>query len=83
MKHRGTLSELKAVVTDCNLEGEWSYREQNRLYVFHAASGEIVNWWPRTAAVNVQGDANIAMAARLDKMLSKCRRQSALPVLCQ
>jgi hypothetical protein len=81
MKHRGTLSELKAVVADCNLEGAWSYREQNRFYVFHAASGEIVNWWPRTGTVNVQGNANIAMVARLDKMLSKCRRQPVLPAL--
>ena len=81
MKHRGTLSELKTAVTDCKLEGEWSYRDQNRLYVFHAKSGEIVNWWPRSGTVNVQGVSIVAMTMHLERMRSKCQRQSQLPGL--
>jgi hypothetical protein len=79
MKHRGTLSVLKAAVADCGLAGAWSYREQNRYYVFYAESGEVVNWWPRTGTVNMQGVANVAMMARLEQMLSSWQPQSMVP----
>jgi hypothetical protein len=54
-KVHGSLDQLIAVVTACELEGEWSENTRNGFYSFHAESGEVLNWWPSTGTVQFQG----------------------------
>jgi uncharacterized protein YjlB len=55
IKFRGSLDELKAAIAACELEGEWSENTTNGFHSFHAETGEVLNWWPRTRTVQFQG----------------------------
>ncbi len=49
----GSIDELKAAVSTCNLNGEWS--EAPGLHCFRAKSGELLNWWPSKGTLQFQG----------------------------
>lgn len=51
----GSIDELKAAVSTCNLNGEWSDAPQQGLHCFRAKSGEILNWWPSKGTLQFQG----------------------------
>ncbi len=51
----GSIDELKAAVSACNLNGEWSEVPQNGLHCFRARTGEVLNWWPSKGTLQFQG----------------------------
>ncbi len=54
-KFHGTIGELKAAVSNCNLTGEWLENSQANIYNFRARTGEILNWWPSKGTLQFQG----------------------------
>ena len=50
----GSFDELKSVVEKTGLTGNWADLA-NSGQCFRASSGEILNWWPRSKKVTVQG----------------------------
>ena len=70
-KVRSSLAELKAAVSACQLEGEWS--EKNGFHSFHAETGEVLNWWPSTGTVQFQGKRQQEFKA----LFSNCRPTQA------
>jgi hypothetical protein len=55
LKFQGSLDDLQNTVMRCAILGEWSYHKKNRFYRFRAATGAILNWWPSTGTINLQG----------------------------
>ena len=54
-KFHGTIGELKAAVSNCDLTGEWLENSQANIYNFRARTGEILNWWPSKGTLQFQG----------------------------
>ncbi len=52
-KFRGDSNELEARLSALGYEGRWS--EDNGKRVFRSDDGAILNWWPSTGTLNVQG----------------------------
>ena len=69
-KFRGELAKLKACVAGLDYQGEWS--EESEKWVFRSADGAVLNWWPSTGTVNIQGPASarIKFEHALSKVLS-------------
>jgi predicted nucleotide-binding protein len=51
----GSIDELKAAVSACNRNGEWSEVPENGLHCFRAKTGEVLNWWPSKGTLQFQG----------------------------
>ncbi len=52
-KFSGTIEELKKAVDHCGRSGKWSGDESK--YSFKSSRGEILNWWPTTETLQIQG----------------------------
>lgn len=52
-KFRGSLDELKAIVSESGYLGQWS--QNNGHHIFRSDDRSILNWWPSTGTLNVQG----------------------------
>ena len=52
-KFRGDFAELETRVATLGYVGEWS--EDNGKRIFKSEDGAILNWWPSTGTMNVQG----------------------------
>jgi hypothetical protein len=78
-KVHGSLDDLKAAITACELEGEWSENTQNRFHSFHAESGEVLNWWPSTGTVQFQGKCREEFKALFSTSLAAIGRGPATP----
>lgn len=52
-KFSGTIEELKKAVEHCGRSGDWSGHEGK--YSFKSSKGEILNWWPKTETLQIQG----------------------------
>lgn len=58
MKHQGTLDDLKTKIEGCGFNlGE--SKEQEHGHQIKTAEGAVVNWFPSTGTVNVQGKAAV------------------------
>jgi len=55
-KFQGDLTELRQRIAATGREGEWVENEHS--YQFRCADGAILNWYPKTATVQYQGDKN-------------------------
>ena len=55
LKFQGSLEELQDVVLRSANRGEWHFHKKSRFYRFQAATGAILNWWPKTGTINFQG----------------------------
>jgi hypothetical protein len=55
VKYHGPFRRLTTMVKACDPPGKWSLNIKNTLYTFHAESGEVLNWRPRTGTVQFQG----------------------------
>ena len=54
MKFHGGRSEFKTLLEQTGLLGDWEEITDDRVrYRFY--NGTIVNWWPRTKTLNLQG----------------------------
>ena len=53
MKFRGDFAQLETKVSALGYMGRWS--EDNGKKVFRSEDGAILNWWPSTGTLNVQG----------------------------
>ncbi len=69
MKHKGNLEELQAVVSSIGLSGDWSIAKGGN-HKFDGLSGEVINWWPKTGTVQVQGQNRDAIQNLLAEPIS-------------
>lgn len=44
MRFDGTFEELKEIITDHNIQGDWSVK--NGQHILRTANGAVINWWP-------------------------------------
>jgi hypothetical protein len=65
MKHFGSIEDLKSVVSGCDVQGRWFWREDHRFHCFRAPTGEALNWWPKTGTLVIQGSPNAELQAAL------------------
>ncbi|MBI3871002.1 MAG: nucleotide-binding protein [Verrucomicrobia bacterium] len=56
-KYRGTIEELKGLVERAAIRGDWDDDEQGK-YSFRSKEAGVLNWWPSTGTLNVQGPAD-------------------------
>ena len=73
MKFHGDPETLHAAVTERGLGGEWTEAGNKRC--FRAKTGEVLNWWPSTGTLQLQGTNAATFEAALSAAL-----QSPLPV---
>ena len=70
LKFQGSLEELQDIVLRSANRGEWHFHKKSRFYRFQAATGAILNWWPKTGTINFQGhDAELFEALFLKHAL--------------
>ena len=70
LKFQGSLEELQDIVLRSAIRGEWHFHKKSRFYRFQAATGAILNWWPKTGTINFQGlDAELFEALFLKHAL--------------
>lgn len=62
VKFSGNLDKYKAMIEQLGGPGEWS--TNGNAHVFRTVSGAIVNWWPKTGTINVQGKDTVKNAMR-------------------
>ena len=56
-KFSGTLEELQQLISAAGILGEWETQGgKNPKHVFRSEGGGVLNWWPSTRTVNIQGD---------------------------
>jgi predicted nucleotide-binding protein len=65
-KYRGTIEELKSKVERASIRGDWD--EGQGKHSFRSKEGGVLNWWPSTGTLNVQGPADAK--ARLEAALA-------------
>jgi predicted nucleotide-binding protein len=56
-KFKGTVEELRALMESASLDGEWSDDGKGR-HTFRSREGGILNFWPSTGNVQLQGQAS-------------------------
>jgi hypothetical protein len=55
-KFAGTLEELKAIVGAMRVEGAWeASRNPDNGVRFRAEGGSVLNFWPSTGSISIQG----------------------------
>lgn len=71
-KFRGEFSELKSLVFDLGCKGRWESNKDQKQKVFRSEDGAILNWWPSTGTLQVQGpgEARVKLAEAVTKALS-------------
>ena len=57
VKFRGELAELQAHMTALGYQGEWT--EDNGKHAFRSEDGAVLNWWPSTGTLQVQGPTSV------------------------
>jgi predicted nucleotide-binding protein len=70
-QHHGTIDELKALVNECNLLGEWSESPTGGNHTFRAKTGEVLNWWPSKGTLQFQGKSQDTFKAAIAAVASK------------
>jgi len=50
----GSIDELKRQIDQAGIAGNWTDSEQGK-YVFRSKAGAVLNWWPSTGTVQIQG----------------------------
>lgn len=56
MKFKGSIHELKVIVTELGVSGHW--HDEGIFYLFHSNDGVTLNWWPKTGVISFQGPPN-------------------------
>lgn len=59
----GSIEELKRQLDQGGIGGEWTDLEQGK-YVFRSISGAVLNWWPSTGTVQIQGKEEVTRGLR-------------------
>ncbi|WP_131197003.1 hypothetical protein [Lichenihabitans psoromatis] len=54
-KHHGSFDKLKRIVRASGQRGKWATIHERDQKRFDGRDGEVVNWWPATGTVQVQG----------------------------
>lgn len=57
-KFDGSLEELKQRMASAGVRGEWTAEEGQGKHVFTTPNRGVLNWWPKTKTLNVQGKAD-------------------------
>jgi len=67
-KFKGTISQLKSRLEDAGLNGEWSESEEEGKYRFKSDDKGVLNFWPSTGTLQLQGpsEAKAALRAAID-----------------
>jgi predicted nucleotide-binding protein len=60
-KFKGSLDELKAHIEAAGIQGAWSEDSQGK-HTFRSHGGGVLNWWPGTGTVQLQGQADAKAA---------------------
>jgi len=65
-KYRGTIEELKDLIEKAGIDGDWDDDGQGK-HSFRSKEAGVLNWWPSTGTLNVQGpaEAKASLAAAL------------------
>jgi predicted nucleotide-binding protein len=66
-KFKGTIEELKALVAAAGISGKWTDDGHGK-HTFRSGDDGVLNWWPSTATVNLQGSREAK--ARLERVVS-------------
>lgn len=61
LRFTGSPDELKTLIESAQITGAWT-EESNKLS-FRSDDGAVLNWWPSTGTVQIQGKSNEAKAA--------------------
>jgi len=54
-KFRKPLEELQGVLRDAGIKGQWQKDDAAGKHMFRSEDGGVVNWWPSTGTIQVQG----------------------------
>lgn len=81
MHFRGTLAQLKELVSSCGLTGTWMDSVGNGHSQFRTLNGGVLNWWPSSGTLSMQGtpQAKTALEATLGAVLDESAGASATP----
>ena len=66
-KYHGEFSELETLVAGLGYRGQWD--EDNGKKVFRSEDKAVLNWWPLTGTLQVQGPAT--PRTRLDEAMTR------------
>lgn len=77
MKYRGTIEELKGLVERAGIRGEWKEDGQGK-HSFRSIEAGVINWWPSTGTLNVQGPADAKL--KLEAALANQGSVGAVPL---
>src|SRR4051812_36751500 len=66
-KFKGALEDLQKLLTEAGVEGQWKDDGQGKV-TFRTEEGGVMNWWPGTGTINVQG--SIQAKSELEQALS-------------
>ena len=64
-KFHGELAELQSAVTLCGIRGSWSENPINGVHSFRAPTGEVLNWWPSSGTLQLQGKNKDQFAVKI------------------
>lgn len=56
-KYRGAIEELKELIERAGIRGDWDEDGQGK-HSFRGTEAGVINWWPSTGTLNVQGPAD-------------------------
>ena len=72
MEFKGSLEELAALIDAAGVAGHWN--DEGVFHEFVADDGALLNWWPTTSVVSIEGNAvarRIAAAVALERSESR------------
>lgn len=79
-KFKGSLEELKALVESAGLKGSWK-DEAGGKHSFHSQDDGVLNWWPGTGTIQLQGQSGgkAALEAALSGGVAAPAKAAAAP----
>ena len=61
-KFRRSLEELQGILRDAGIKGQWQRDDTASKHMFRSEDGGVVNWWPSTGTLQIQGKASAKLA---------------------
>lgn len=79
MKFHGKLEELQQLVGEAGIAGQWTSTSDTKC-VFRSQSRGVLNWWPETGTISVQGgdEAKTEIEEALGRSLGKAAQETSV-----
>lgn len=77
-KFDADIKVLKRLVARLQIPGSWCRCDKKQKWTFRGHGGEVLNWWPSTGTINLQGRWNDQLRTRLELKLRKARPRPAM-----